>query len=207
MEHIINGGLYRVVFNGKNASEFDGEHPTLIVRTLKEYDIYIAVPLTSYTKEKWIKCKSKGFGVKINSSKSIARVDKFKVVHKSDVKNRWKIDGQNFRVTPEDLKEVNSKLNEYILLSSDKTLRGYEKYYNQYNDILNALKELKSNCPSSLFSICTSDEFIILKTNKSNVNHLSKEDIKEIVISTYCCEKIIIELDKFDLFIKIPKLS
>lgn len=205
MEHIINGGLYRVVFNGKNNSEFDGEHPTLIVRTLKEYDMYIVVPLTSYTKEKWTKCKSKGFGVKINSSRSIARIDKLKVIHKSDIQNRWKIDGQNFRVTPDDLKKVNSKLNEYIFLSSDKTLRMYEKYYNQYDNIFNSLTELKSNHSSQLFSTSTNNEFIILKTDKSNVNQISKEDINEIVVNVYGCKKPIIELKKSDLIIKIPK--
>ena len=205
MEHIINGGLYRVVFNGKTNSEFDGEHPTLIVRTLKEYDMYIVVPLTSYTKEKWTKCKSKGFGVKINSSRSIARIDKLKIIYKSNIQNRWKIDGQNFRVTPDDLKKVNSKLNEYILLSSDKTLRTYEKYYNQYDNIFHSLTELKSNNSNPLFSTSTNNEFIILKTDKSNVNQISKEDINEIIFNIYGYRKPIIEVEKFDLIIKIPK--
>lgn len=205
MEHIINGGLYRVVFSGKNNSEFDGEHPTLIVRTLKEYDMYIVIPLTSYTKEKWTKCKSKGFAVKINDSRSIARIDKFKVIHKSDIKNRWKIDNQNFRVALDDLKKVNSKLNEYIELSSDKALRTYEKYYNQYDNIFNSLVELKLKHSSDLFSITTNDDFIILKTSKNNVNQLSKEDIREIVVNVYDCKKTIIELNKFDLVVKVPK--
>ena len=205
MENIINGGIYRVVFYGENNSEFDGEHPTLIVRTLKEYDMYIVIPLTTYTKEKWDKCKSKGFGVKINSSKSIARIDKFKVIHKSDIKNRWKINEQNFRITPDDLRKVNSKLNDYILLSSDKATRVYEKYYQQYDKIFNSLMELKSSNSNSIFSISTDDKFTILKTNKSNVNKLSKEDLKDIITNVYSCKSPIIELDGLDLIIKITK--
>ena len=205
MEHIINGGIYRVVFNGKNNSEFDGDHPTLIVRTLKEHDMYIVVPLTTYTEEKWDKCKSKGFGVKINSSKSIARIDKFKVIHKSDIKNRWKINSQNFRITPDDLEKINSKLNNYILLSSDKAIRDYEKYYQQYNNIVNSLIELKSSNSNSLFLDSSDDDFIILKTNKSNVNKISKEDINDIITNTYGCKNPIIKLNGTDLVIQIPK--
>lgn len=90
MQHIINGGIYRVVFDGKHDSEFTGEHPALILRTLKEDEIYIVVPLTSYTKQKMDKIKEKGYGYHIKSTNSIARIDKFQVLHNSSIKNRWK---------------------------------------------------------------------------------------------------------------------
>jgi hypothetical protein len=44
---VINGGIYNVTYNGTDISEFCGEHPSIIVRTLKEKEIYLVVPLTS----------------------------------------------------------------------------------------------------------------------------------------------------------------
>ena len=113
MKTIINGGVYRVDFIGSHPCEFTGPHPTLVIRTLRESDMYIAVPLTSYTPYRWERCRKKGFGTRILSSNSIARIDKFKIVHKNDINNRWKTKtpSKNIQLTSSELDKVIQKLN------------------------------------------------------------------------------------------------
>ena len=60
MKDIITGGVYAVDFRGTEAYEFQGVHPALIVMMLKEEKMYYVVPLTTYTKERWYKCKKRG---------------------------------------------------------------------------------------------------------------------------------------------------
>ena len=74
MKDIITGGVYAVDLHGTESYEFKGVHPALIVRMLKEEEMYYVVPLTTYTKERWDKCKRKGFGTRIISTNSTITV-------------------------------------------------------------------------------------------------------------------------------------
>lgn len=47
----INAALYNVDLEGEDTSEFDGEHPTLVIRTKMEKEMYIAIPFTTYKKK------------------------------------------------------------------------------------------------------------------------------------------------------------
>lgn len=49
IQRYVNGGVYSIEFRGR-APEFNGIHPAVIIRTLKERDLYIVIPLTTYTK-------------------------------------------------------------------------------------------------------------------------------------------------------------
>ncbi|MGL5693744.1 MAG: hypothetical protein ACRCXA_06690 [Peptostreptococcaceae bacterium] len=100
---------------------------------------------------------------------------------------------------------MNDKLNEYIVLSSDKSQRSYDKYFKQYNDIYNSLNEENKLGKSILFSVLSNEDFTIIKTNKSNVNQLSVADVKEIIMNVYKCKDPIIYVDGSNLCIKIKK--
>ncbi|HAT4138779.1 type II toxin-antitoxin system PemK/MazF family toxin [Clostridium perfringens] len=185
MKTIINGGLYNVNFYGKESCEFKGEHPTLIVRTLKENDIYIAIPLTSYTKERWQKCKSKGFGIRILSSNSIARIDKFKVINKSSILNRWKSNNKTLKITPEELKNLNAKLDNYINLSSVKAQKEYNYYITQYDLLYSELLKTFKNKTSSIINKEVQNNNVIITINKSNTSWICMNDLKELIADIY----------------------
>ena len=51
MKDIITGGVYAVDLHGTESYEFKGVHPALIVRMLKEEEMYYVVPLTTYFNE------------------------------------------------------------------------------------------------------------------------------------------------------------
>ena len=55
MKYIINSGVYSVDFKGTNNAEFNGTHPALILKSVKNEDMYYVIPLTTYTKERWKK--------------------------------------------------------------------------------------------------------------------------------------------------------
>lgn len=209
MLQIINGGIYKVVYNGIYGAEFIGEHPSLIIRTLKENEIYIVVPLTTYTKEKWEKIKRNGFGTRILSTNSIARIDKFQVIHRRDIKNRW-IEGRTYlKVSPEELENVNNKLQEYVLLSSNKANREYSKYFEQYQVFSQDFTKIVSdnNNTDTIFNLNEKDKQKIFSCKKINVNSLTKLDIIEIVKQHYDIRDFTVSLENDDLkiIIKIDK--
>lgn len=207
MKSIINGGLYNVNFDGKDSCDFKGEHPTIIVRTIKENDIYIAIPLTSYTKERWQKCKSKGFGIRIISTNSIARIDKFKVINKSSILNRWKANNKIIKVTIEEFKNINDKLDKYIELSSAKALKEYNYYINQYDLISSELFKLFKNETSTIMSKEIEMNNTIISINKSNTSWLCMNDIKEIITDIFNYENPIIDISDIKIIIKLTNFS
>ena len=64
IQRYVNGGIYSIEFRG-SAPEFNGIHPAIIIRTLKETDLYVVIPLTTYTSERWEKTKKHGLFYKI----------------------------------------------------------------------------------------------------------------------------------------------
>lgn len=205
LQDIINGGIYKVFFKGTHKSEFIGDHPALLVRTLKEDEIYIVVPLTTYTKEKMEKAKDKGYGVHIISTNSIARIDKTQIIHRADIKEMWLYNNLHLRTTPDELVKVNNKTTEYVRLSAEKANKEYSKYYIQYQKSLNDFNDLVNN-KKNADNIFDMDNMII-KCKKTNIQHLSKTDISEIVAQHYKNNNIILTLEKDYLVIKItPKI-
>lgn len=63
MKKVINGCIYAIDLGGTEEYEFKGVHPAMVVRMLKEEKMYYVVPLTTYTKERWEKCKRQALGV------------------------------------------------------------------------------------------------------------------------------------------------
>lgn len=181
MQSIINGGIYRVNFAGKSDAEFKGDHPTLLIRTLKEEQIYLVVPLTSYTKEKMDKVRQKGSGYRIKSTNSIARIDKMQIVHKNNIKNRWKNNYIFLKIEKEELKALNNKVNEYMKLSSDKAEKEYGKYMEQYNQMYNDFKDLfeGSSISTNMFSFKQNGNNISISCEKGAVHWLSTADFIE----------------------------
>lgn len=201
LQDIINGGIYKVFFQGKHKSEFIGDHPALLIRTLKEDEIYIVVPLTTYTKEKMEKARSKGYGLHIISTNSIARIDKLQIIHRTNIKERWIHNNLHLRTTPDELQKVNDKATEYIRLSASKANKEYSKYYPQYQKALNDFNALMNNkkAADNIFEI----DKMIIKCKKTNIQHLSKTDISEIVAQYYKDSNISLTLEKDYLVIEI----
>ena len=114
MKDIITGGVYAVDLHGTEAYEFKGVHPAMIVRLLKEEKMYYVVPLTTYTKERWERCKRKGFGTRIISTNSIARIDKLNIVSEKQVQSRYYNGGHIVAVSYTHL------ISNYIVLCPEK---------------------------------------------------------------------------------------
>lgn len=208
LQKFVNGGIYRVNFDGTSDADFQGDHPTLIVRTLKEDDVYLVVPLTSYTEEKMEKARRVGFGYRIKSTNSIARIDKVKIINRSNIKNRWK-EGNNFlRLSKEELFELNSKVNDYITLTTEKAHREYEKYAEQFESTTTFFNDFFKNGTSAenIFSVENqSTNSTLIKCNKRDVHWLSTTDIVEIALSFYPPEKIRVYIKDACVFINIQK--
>lgn len=188
VQKVINGGIYRVVFSSTNSSEFNGPHPAVIIRTLKENEIYLVVPLTTYTKEKMDKARRVGFGKHIFSTNSIARIDKIQVIHIDDIKGRW-IDsnGMITKMSTEELTSLNEKLCEYIDLSSDKCEKEYSKYETQYAEVFTCLQSIVATnfqSEQNLFNINNKGTAIELSSSVSNFYWLTKKDLEEIAKAT-----------------------
>lgn len=131
MKDIITGGVYAVDLHGTESYEFKGIHPALIVRMLKEEKMYYVVPLTTYTKERWDKCKRKGFGTRIISTNSIARVDKMNIVSEKQVQGRYYNAGHLVIPTENEIEVVLARVEEYISLTDNKSNKEYRKFVAQ----------------------------------------------------------------------------
>lgn len=183
MNEIINGGIYSVDLHGSSDAEFIGEHPSIIIRSLKESDIYFIVPLTTYTQEKWDKVKQNGYGCKILSTGSIARIDKMKLCHIRDVKIRWISKNALLIITPDELECVVSKINSYVELSSSKCTNEYKKYHAQYSLLYDEFELMCSLMRLDGFKaidLTFDDRKLICTFPKTLVSQLTIHDIKNI---------------------------
>lgn len=186
MIDVINGGVYAVDLGGAEAYEFKGVHPALVVRTLKEEQMYVVVPLTTYKEERWEKCKRKGFGARILSTNSIARIDKMNIVTKKSIQGRYYNAGNMVVPDTVEVEKVLSKVTEYIELSNQKSLKEYDKYMIQRTEFE---KEMDTLCTvdkilsfSYPFSVEQDLEFTY---PLSKLSFMSNADIKAVI-----CEKI-----------------
>lgn len=202
MEGIINGGIYRVDFSGDCSAVIDGTHPAIVIRTLKENEVYMVLPLTSYTKEKMDKVRRSGWGIHISSTNSIILIEKYQVIHRSTIKNRWKkVNGDNLKVDPTELKRINTKFIEYVKLSADKGDKEYNQYYVQYEDLKSNLRANVKKC--AYYDIFEDDTTLIINFNKSSINRLSKTDISELIEQNFGVKNAQINLSNGKCSVKI----
>ena len=204
MQSIITGGVYAVDLHGTEIYEFKGVHPALIVRMLKEERMYYVVPLTTYTKERWDKCKRKGFGTRILSTNSIARVDKLNIVSEKQVQGRYYNGGHIVVPTEIEVETVLRRVEEYISLSDNKTEKEYKKFilqradYDKDMDILLIDKRF-AEFPYP-FTIINDISF---KYPCSKLTHIENADIKDIITKKIDCSEVIILKQGSDMDITI----
>jgi uncharacterized protein YifN (PemK superfamily) len=204
MKEIINCGIYKVNYTGNTDSEFSGDHPSIIIRTLKEYEIFMVVPLTTYTKERWEKLKGRN-GKRLLSTNSIARIDKLQIIHVSSIKNRWMVGNSSLKVDSDELKELNNKVNEYIDLSSQKAHKEYKKYMEQFQNVFNDL----NNC--FLGNMTRNNIFILIKVGtqkqfkckKSELHWVTEQDMKEMCNRIFNTVNYSIDYDNSFMTIKV----
>ena len=134
MKYIINSGVYSVDFKGTNNAEFNGTHPALILKSVKNEDMYYVIPLTTYTKERWKKYR-KLLCCRIISINSIARIDKILVMHKTKIPKRWLEDEGLLVPTPNEIATVYNRVTEYLSLSIATSLEDYKKFYKNYETL------------------------------------------------------------------------
>ena len=192
MKDIITGGVYAVDLHGTESYEFKGVHPALIVRMLKEEEMYYVVPLTTYTKERWDKCKRKGFGTRIISTNSIARVYKMNIVSKKQVQGRYYNAGHLVILTENEIESVLVRVEEYISLTNDKSNKEYRKFVTQ-----------RANFEKSMDILMEKqfDEFLYPINIKSDMSfcypctelsYISNADIKDIISIKFNCSSVVI---------------
>ena len=203
MKDIITGGVYAVDLHGTESYEFKGVHPALIVRMLKEEEMYYVVPLTTYTKERWDKCKRKGFGTRIISTNSIARVDKMNIVSKKQVQGRYYNAGHLVILTENEIESVLVRVEEYISLTNDKSNKEYRKFVTQ-----------RANFEKSMDILMEKqfDEFLYPINIKSDMSfcypctelsYISNADIKDIISIKFNCSSVVIYKQKKNMQISI----
>lgn len=208
MQDIINGGVYAVDLHGTEAYEFQGVHPALIVRTLKEEKMYMVVPLTTYTKEKWIKCKRKGFGTRIVSTNSIARIDKINVVSEKQIQGRYYNSGKMVLPLRDEVENVLKRIEEYIVLTNKKSDKEYCKYYAQrteFEENMNLLLGLKKF--EDIDYCVTINDTISFEYPCSRLSFMSNSDIKDIINQKISCSDLSIRKveDQMNVTIKTGK--
>lgn len=201
MKYIINSGIYEINWDGKNEAEFMGNHPTLILKSIKNKQMYYIFPLTTYTDERWEKYRKLNC-CRITSTNSIVRIDKVKVLHRLQIKNRWIRNDMFIIPTPEEVKVVYQKYIEYITTCVDVSVSDYRKYYKNYNKILDMLYE-------SFVEYNFSDDLIFnfnentIEFNLNLVSKLTFDDIKHIIYSILGKENVSVAYSKDKLIVTI----
>ncbi len=198
MKYIINSGVYSVDFKGMNNAEFNGNHPALILKSVKNTEMYYVIPLTTYTKERWKKYR-KLLCCRITSIESIARIDKMLVMHKSKIPKRWLEDDGLLVPTPNEIVTVYNRVVEYLSLSINTSLETYKKFYKNYETLYHDFTELLTTPSNEILNkftinITNNDLFIMYSLN--NVTNLSFEDVKRILWAIIGKDNINVTFDK-----------
>lgn len=222
MKNIVNGGIYNIDLEGTHKAEFVGTHPTLVIRSYKNKDMFYLIPLTTYTDERW-KAYRKCFCCRITSTNSIARIDKVKIVHRFEITNRWIKNDELLVLEPNELETVYKRFTEYLTLSTTISLSDYKKYYNNYNTLFTTIfdhfekyefieminmdfreKECKCSFSYNICSNVTFDDvkvilYSILGKNNIIVKHdKQKKTIDFTIKDTY--KKLLQLKEKYDIF-------
>jgi len=203
MKDIITGGVYAVDLHGTESYEFKGVHPALIIRMLKEENMYYVVPLTTYTKERWEKCKRKGFGIRINSTNSIARIDKLNIVSEKQVQGRYYNAGHLVLPTEYEVTAVLKRVEEYISLSNSKSNKEYNKFVMQRSKFENAMDIIiEKNYEKFPYPITLENDISIFYPS-ADLSFVSNTDIKDIISLKFGTSTVSISKQLNDIKISI----
>lgn len=203
MKDIITGGVYAVDLHGTESYEFKGVHPALIVRMLKEEKMYYVVPLTTYTKERWEKCKRKGFGTRIISTNSIARVDKMNIVSEKQVQGRYYNAGHLVIPTEDEVIAVLKRVEEYVLLTDDKSNKEYSKFITQRTKFEKDMDIIcEKNYEGFKYPIAFGNDMSIFYPC-SELSFISNVDIKDVISIKFGASSVAICKQGTDIKISI----
>jgi len=188
MERCTNAALYNVDLEGKACGEFGGQHPTLVFRTKMEKDMYIAIPFTTYTPERWLKLKT-FMCCRVKSTNSIARIDKIEIITVNKITNRWRENGKLLIPSKEDLETIISKVMAYCQASFTAGLnnyisstKSYEALSLEFNDIIIRENILKKSFLSLDF---TNKDSILLSFSCYFVKDISIQELYDLLNSAF----------------------
>ena len=183
MKKVINGCIYAIDLGGTEEYEFKGVHPAMVVRMLKEEKMYYVVPLTTYTKERWEKCKRQGFGCRIVSTNSIARVDKINIVTEKQIHSRYYNSEKLVCAEPAEIEKVISRVEEYFKLSNQKGLNEYKKFYSEKKVFENKMYQfwIDNKFDDVYYNVKIEKGSIELELGKDEIRNLTFNDIVQVL--------------------------
>ena len=183
MKKVINGCIYAIDLGGTEEYEFKGVHPAMVVRMLKEEKMYYVVPLTTYTKERWEKCKRQGFGCRIVSTNSIARVDKINIVTEKQIHSRYYNSEKLVCAEPAEIEKVILRVEEYFKLSNQKGLNEYKKFYSEKKVFENKIYQLwiDNKFDDVYYNAKIEKGSIELELGKDEIRNLTFNDIVQVL--------------------------
>lgn len=183
MKKVINGCIYAIDLGGTEEYEFKGVHPAMVVRMLKEEKMYYVVPLTTYTKERWEKCKRQGFGCRIVSTNSIARVDKINIVTEKQMHSRYYNSEKLVCAEPAEIEKVILRVEEYFKLSNQKGLNEYKKFYSEKKVFENKMYQfwIDNKFDDVYYNVKIEKGSIELELGKDEIRNLTFNDIVQVL--------------------------
>ncbi len=183
MKKVINGCIYAIDLGGTEEYEFKGVHPAMVVRMLKEEKMYYVVPLTTYTKERWEKCKRQGFGCRIVSTNSIARVDKINIVTEKQIHSRYYNSEKLVCAEPAEIEKVILRVEEYFKLSNQKGLNEYKKFYSEKKVFENKMYQfwIDNKFDDVYYNVKIEKGSIELELGKDEIRNLTFNDIIQVL--------------------------
>ena len=183
MKKVINGCIYAIDLGGTEEYEFKGVHPAMVVRMLKEEKMYYVVPLTTYTKERWEKCKRQGFGCRIVSTNSIARVVKINIVTEKQIHSRYYNSEKLVCAEPAEIEKVILRVEEYFKLSNQKGLNEYKKFYSEKKVFENKMYQfwIDNKFDDVYYNVKIEKGSIELELGKDEIRNLTFNDIVQVL--------------------------
>ena len=183
MKKVINWCIYAIDLGGTEEYEFKGVHPAMVVRMLKEEKMYYVVPLTTYTKERWEKCKRQGFGCRIVSTNSIARVDKINIVTEKQIHSRYYNSEKLVCAEPAEIEKVILRVEEYFKLSNQKGLNEYKKFYSEKKVFENKMYQfwIDNKFDDVYYNLKIETGSIELELWKDEIRNLTFNDIVQVL--------------------------
>lgn len=183
MKKVINGCIYAIDLGGTEEYEFKGVHPAMVVRMLKEEKMYYVVLLTTYTKERWEKCKRQGFGCRVVSTNSIARVDKINIVTEKQIHSRYYNSEKLVCAEPAEIEKVILRVEEYFKLSNQKGLNEYKKFYSEKKVFENKMYQfwIDNKFDDVYYNVKIEKGSIELELGKDEIRNLTFNDIVQVL--------------------------
>lgn len=142
----ISGGVYKldIPSGGVTPKEFEkvDNHPFVVLKSAFEDDLYYCIQTTSNTEDRWNELECRGnAGVKLDSIRSIAKLNKFIIVRESVIKQRYysKNINQIAIITPKEFNDLSIGLSNYIKTNFDNQRHSYRQFYRQINKLKNCV--------------------------------------------------------------------